>query len=92
VETLFDQGGDSEDTSILAAALLERLEFDLVLLVFENPEHMALGVYLPGFYGYSWEYRGKNYLHLETVAEGGVLGNCPYIYQGVLPTIIMLGE
>lgn len=92
VETLFDQGGDSEDTSLLAASLLKRQDFDMVFFVFEPQRHVALGVYLPGLIGDGWEYQQKRYFYLETTGNAGALGNCPYYYQGLRPTIIPIGQ
>ena len=50
VETLFARGGDCEDTPILVAALLDRLGYDVALLVLENAQHMAVGVSITDTY------------------------------------------
>jgi hypothetical protein len=80
VETLVEQAGDSQDTSILVAALLYRLEYDVVLFNYEELEHMAVGVYMPGTGGQSWEHKGKKYYYLETTGDTWLLGNCPPYY------------
>ncbi|KON29796.1 hypothetical protein AC482_05605 [miscellaneous Crenarchaeota group-15 archaeon DG-45] len=80
LETLVDGGGDCEDTSILTAALLDRLNYDIVLLGL--PEHMAVGVYMEGALGAYYLYETRKYLHLETTSEGWRLGESPPEYQG----------
>ena len=55
LETLFDRGGDCEDTSILVAALLDKMGYDIVLLHLKNAQHAAVGVSLPSAYGTYYE-------------------------------------
>ena len=87
VETLFDQGGDSEDNSILIAAILSREEYDIVFFRFEQQKHMAVGVNLPAAGGYGWEYQGNKYYYLETTEQNYELGECPYDIRTVLSTV-----
>lgn len=77
IETLFDRGGDCEDTSILAAALLDRMGYDVALLVLENAKHMAVGVSISDIYGRYYEYAGKRYFYLETTGDGWEIGQIP---------------
>lgn len=77
VETLFDRGGDCEDTSILVAALLDRMGYDVALLLLEDAQHMAVGVVIPGTYGSYYEYDGKQYFYLETTGDGWEIGVIP---------------
>ena len=83
VETLFDKGGDCEDTAILAAALLEAMGHDVVLIRFTSPiegeaGHMAVGVAVTGVSGgYSYTYDGEKYYYLETTAASWELGDMP---------------
>jgi len=77
IETLFDRGGDCEDTSILVAALLDRLGYDVALLHLKNAKHMAVGVSVPSTYGSYYEYEGKKYFYLETTGEGWEVGQIP---------------
>ncbi len=77
VETLFDRGGDCEDSSILVATLLDNLGVNVVLLHLENKQHMAVGVDTSVSYGYYYEYQGVKYWYLETTAEGWQLGQIP---------------
>ncbi len=92
LETLFQQGGDSADTSILAAALLKKLGFGVVLLAFEQQKHMAVGVNMPGAGGYSWEYQAVRYFYLETTGKQWQIGDCPPEYRSATPTITAIGN
>jgi hypothetical protein len=83
VETLFDKGGDCEDTAILTAALLQAMDYDTVLIRF-SPErerdagHMAVGVAVPRVSGgYSYTYDGEEYYYLETTAASWEVGDMP---------------
>lgn len=83
LETLFDEGGDCEDTAILLAALMEQAGFDTVLLAFWDEQHMALGVAgeesISGSY---YEYNGTRYYYLETTAPGWKVGQVPPRIKG----------
>ncbi len=92
IETLFEQGGDSEDTSILTAAILTRLGYDIVFFLHEELKHVALGINVPAARGYNWEYRAKKYYYLETTGEEWQLGQRPAEYGKVQPLIIPVGE
>jgi hypothetical protein len=91
LETLVDQGVDSEDTSILAATLFSILDFDVVFLSFEAQKHVTIGIYMPGTAGYSFEYQGKRYHILETTGQNWRLGELPSQYLGLTPTIYPVG-
>jgi len=77
IETLFDRGGDCEDTSILVATLLDSLGINVILLHLEADKHIAVGVDVPNTYGTYWEYLGDKYWYLETTAEGFSIGDYP---------------
>jgi hypothetical protein len=77
VETLFDRGGDCEDTSILVATLLDSLGIDVVLLELIDENHMAVGVNVPVSYGTYYEYGGEEYFYLETTSDGWKVGQFP---------------
>jgi hypothetical protein len=71
VETLVDGKGDCEDTSILAAAILDLMGYDVVLLRYSD--HMALGIemtkFSPFYADYPpkyYDYEGKRYYYVET--------------------------
>jgi len=87
VETVLDRGGDSEDTSILAAALLNDMGYDAILLGF--PVHMAVGVKgTSDLYGRYYSYKGADYYYLETVLTGYDFGAVPEEYRNVSATLI----
>ncbi len=65
VETLFEKRGDCEDTSILLAAIMTDMGYEVALLVFEDLDHIGLGVAFPFKYGNSWIYEGKRYWYLD---------------------------
>lgn len=61
LETLFEQTGDCEDTSLLAAAILTGMGYDTAFILFEEFDHMGLGIHFPPepeikMYGNSWIY------------------------------------
>lgn len=76
VETIFDNGGDCEDTSILLAALLQAMGYDAALL--KGPHHMAVGVGIATapLSNYQMTRVGK-YAYLETTGNGFQVGECP---------------
>jgi len=79
IETLVDEGGDCEDTSILLAEVLYTMGYDVVLV--SLPSHIAIGV-LQGqtFCGTYYEHNGKRYFYLETTGEAGRIGVVPHEY------------
>jgi hypothetical protein len=87
VETLFDRGGDCEDTSILTGALFTEMGYDVALLIFEEQQHMAVGVDMLGASGYYWEYQGKKYFYLETTGDGWEIGDCPPEFRNALADV-----
>ena len=92
VETLVDNGGDCEDTAILAASLIEGLGYGAVLIIFpptaESPGHCALGVKgSEGIYGSYWEFDGERYYYLETTDTGWEIGQVPDEYDGALARV-----
>jgi hypothetical protein len=80
LETLMDQGGDCEDTSILLAAMLKEMGYGVVLL--GCSDHMAVGIQgsetLPGAY---FEYDGRRYYYIETTGSGYGIGEIPEAFQ-----------
>ena len=82
VETLVDNGGDCEDTSILLASILDSMGYSVVLL--NPPYHLAVGVMhgegVPGRY---YPYNGGSYYYLETTNPGWRIGEIPQNYRFV---------
>jgi hypothetical protein len=79
-ETLIENGGDCEDSTILLAAILREMGYDCVLILLPDadPAHMALGVKgdqsIPGTY---YEFDGNRYYYVETTGEGWRIGQMP---------------
>ncbi len=81
IETLVDNGGDCEDTSILMAAILHEMGYGVVLL--SLPGHWAVGILGgEGIDGTYWEHNGKKYFYLETTGQGWQIGELPPKFQG----------
>lgn len=78
LETLVDNGGDCEDSSILTASLLKSMNYDLILI--NPPGHMAVGVNVEA-YGSYWTVNEEQYFYLETTAEGWEIGDIPEDYS-----------
>lgn len=74
IETLIEGGGDCEDTTILACAILSGLGYKLVLI--HTPGHIAFGV--PGdFSGAYFSYNNDKYYYCETTGTGWTAGELP---------------
>jgi hypothetical protein len=87
IETLVHDGGDCEDTSILASALLDLLGFDVVLI--NLPGHVAIGVAVDASGSY-WPHEGTQYFYVETTGEGWEIGELPDAHQGASAVIYPL--
>ena len=86
-ETLYDNGGDCEDTSILVSALLQEMGYGVVLI--QLPKHIAVGVKCSeDFPGYYYMYKGNRYCYLETTGENWSIGTLPDEYKNQKATII----
>ncbi|MFH1509540.1 MAG: hypothetical protein ABID67_00100 [Candidatus Nealsonbacteria bacterium] len=77
LETLAEQNGDCEDTSYLAAAIIEAMGIDSVLV--ELPGHMAIAIAFSGEpSGYYYKMNnGWRYYYIETTGDGWQLGDLP---------------
>ncbi|MBI4015737.1 MAG: hypothetical protein HY362_03400 [Candidatus Aenigmarchaeota archaeon] len=88
-ETLWDNGGDCEDTAILTSVLLKEMGYDVVMI--SPPRHMAVGVNLESQSGTYYEFKGKKYYYLETTGDNWKIGEIPKEYKDqkveVLPLI-----
>lgn len=80
IETLQDGGGDCEDTSILLAAILDKMGIDCVLL--SPPGHMAVGLAITGLTGKNYLWAGKKYFYVETTGKDWEIGAIPTAYEG----------
>jgi hypothetical protein len=94
VETLFQREGDCEDTSILLAAILDEMGYNVALLLFEEFDHIGLGVSIPSEYvmhGNSWIYQDTRYWYLDT-SGGRSIGWCPEPYKETSAYVYPVGE
>ena len=86
IETLMEGTGDCEDVAILCAAVIARLGFNTVLLLY--PSHLAFGVAgadkLKGEYVVELK-TGKRYFYGEATSDGWHLGQIPSNYQSIPP-------
>jgi len=77
LETLVDNGGDCEDSSILTASLLKSMNYEVILIDF--PGHVAVGVNIDT-YGSYWLYEDEEYFYIETTGQGWKIGDLPDEY------------
>ncbi len=76
IETIHEETGDCEDTTILAAAVLRRLGHEVLPLL--TPGHAALGIAAPTeVEGVFVVYEGRRYYYCETTSEGWRVGQLP---------------
>jgi|GEM_PF-6680403 len=81
IETLVDNGGDCEDTSILFATLTLIMGYGTVYL--SPPNHYAVGILGDDLDGYYFTYGEKTYYYCETTGEGWKIGDLPEELVGV---------
>jgi hypothetical protein len=82
LETLYDKGGDCEDTSILLVSLIREMGYGCCLIEFED--HMGVGVLgTDNVKGRYFERNGNKYFYVETTGEGWEIGEMPdeYVYE-----------
>jgi len=89
VETLVDQVGDCEDSSVLLASIMKALDYDVALLLYSWEEnnkkfgHLAVGIHIDNFDGeYVTDNTGKKYYYCETTSSSYSIGEIPSNIQG----------
>lgn len=88
LETLVEEGGDCEDTSILLSSILDSMGIMNVLLFF--PKHVAVGLGVSGEQqGRSYRHKGIDYYYIEST-NPGALGTVPKELIDIEPTIVPL--
>lgn len=82
IETLYERRGDCEDTSILMAALLKELGYEVGFL--HLPGHLAVALRTADNYsgGAYYEINGHRYLYIESTGSGWSIGDIPEDVQG----------
>lgn len=78
LETLYDKGGDCEDTAILCATLLKALGYDSAMILL--PGHMACGLVISDVQGNYITKDGRNYYYCETTSTNYDIGEMPSGY------------
>ena len=92
-ETLFYPYSDCEDKAILFSTLVrEVLHLDVLLLYFDNPEHLLTAVHIPveekpGEYVM---YNNKRYMVCDPTLKNGPIGRNMSYYVGATPKIIVI--
>ncbi|MGQ9788526.1 MAG: CARDB domain-containing protein [Candidatus Hadarchaeaceae archaeon] len=84
LETLVDGGGDCEDSSILLAALLDGMGYDVILIELSN--HMGVGI-SGNFAGFYYELEEKKYFYIETTSTGWRIGELPSEFSVAVATL-----
>lgn len=81
IETIYERQGDCEDSSILLAAILKEMGYEVVLL--HLPQHVAVAVKTTDDYnaGSYYELNGHRYLFIECTAKGWNIGDIPENYR-----------
>ena len=93
IETLVDDGGDCEDTSILFATLTLIMGYGTVYI--NPPSHYAVGVLGNDLRGTYWAYpEGSNntYYYAETTGDGFAIGQLPDAFQSQKAYIYTIDE
>ncbi len=91
LETLGDDGGDCEDTSILFATLVLILNYSAIFI--HPVGHMAVGVWgsesVPGSY---YLHNGRRYYYCETTGDGFEIGDIPAEFQSASADLYDINE
>jgi hypothetical protein len=93
IETLVDDGGDCEDTSILFASLTLTMGFGTVYI--NPPNHYAVGILGSGLRGTYWEHpesSNKTYYYCETTGNNFKIGQLPLEFTGTSAYIYDIDE
>lgn len=86
IETLVEECGDCEDTSILFVSIVREMGYGSVLLRFDDSQHMAAGVSISEEVIANWpenypltyyESKGERYAYCETTGSGWRIGEKP---------------
>ena len=91
IETFVEGAGDCDDKTLLLAGLLKREGYDVAILLFEQEQHVSLGIRSPEI-----EYSGTGYAFVETTANA-FIGMVPDEFAGGItltsqPTVFPLSQ
>jgi len=93
IETLVDDGGDCEDTSILFATLTLIMGYGTVYI--NPPDHYAVGILGDNLHGTYWTYpegSNKTYYYCETTGDNFMIGQLPDEFKGQSAYIYPINE
>ena len=93
IETLVDDGGDCEDTSILFATITLIMGYGTVYI--NPPNHYAVGILGNNLHGTYWTYpegSNKTYYYSETTGDGFRIGQLPDEFQNQKAYIYSIDE
>jgi hypothetical protein len=90
LETLVDNGGDCEDTSILFASLTLIMGYGTVYI--NPPDHYAVGVLGDNLAGAYYTNNDKTYYYCETTGDGWKIGEIPNQYKNTEAYIYEINE
>ncbi|MBS3815711.1 MAG: hypothetical protein KGY45_04025 [Hadesarchaea archaeon] len=97
IETIIDGGGDCEDSAILFASIIRKMNYDSALLKLEADKHMAGGIAVSQGLISNWDqpysltyytHQGSNYAYCETTGVGWELGEKPGEITGISAQVI----
>jgi len=92
MQTIVTGRGDCEDTSVLAAALLKKLEYDIKLIQLEvdgKKSHVGIGVWANGVKGTSWQKGGRTFYYVETSFPNYKFGELPLEWQEGITAVLI---
>jgi len=92
MQTIITGRGDCEDTSVLAAALLKKLEYDVKLVQLEidgRKSHVGIGVWANGVKGTSWQKDGRNFYYVETTTPHHKFGELPFEWKEGITAVLI---
>ncbi len=93
IETLVDDGGDCEDTSILFATLTLVMGYGTVYI--NPPDHYAVGILGNNLHGTFWEYpkdSNRTYYYCETTGNSFKIGQLPEEFTSQTAYIYTIDE
>jgi hypothetical protein len=93
IETIVDDGGDCEDTSILFATITLIMGYGTVYI--NPPNHYAVGILGNNLYGTYWEHpqdSNRTFYYCETTGNGFKIGQLPDEFKGQSASIYDIDE
>lgn len=93
IETLVEDGGDCEDTSILFASITLLMGYGTVYI--NPPNHYAVGILGNNIHGTYWTYpkdSNKTYYYCETTGDNFKIGQLPEEFYGQSASIYEIDE